>query len=268
MQGTKLILGTTIIITGIAVSILIIGILDNGGNTHVSEASLGSTSANPDIFFQFESNNRDTDSIVLSTSTPADYSEQMRENGNLTDKLANTYAAYLMTNEDSPILPKEIGEAMAKEINKPLSHNLFSIDDILTIENNSQEKKLAYLELLDELLWKHFGKFKNENTHTAIKEMFENDNPSVLEGIMKAAPDYIGDMLTIEAPSEWKEIHLQLVNVWKKKLSLYKAILDYNNDPLRAYLAIQELPSVVYEDAELNRIIRTYHEAIKSSQNG
>jgi len=55
------------------------------------------------------------------------------------------------------------------------------------------------------------------------------------------AENQIDDLLALKVPSQLSAWHLQNLNLWEKKLVVYKAILNLDTDPLKASLAIQQI---------------------------
>jgi hypothetical protein len=142
-----------------------------------------------------------------------------------------------------------------------LSYPQFSEGDIKTSSDISEENQITYIENVDRAIWDNFGELKNENTNTAIREFFENKNPDVLNKLIEVTPNYIDDLLQIEVPLNMKEIHLGMLNVWRKKLTIYKAIINQDSDPAKSYLASQDLPAVLQEDQAVQlTLIQRYEE--------
>ena len=92
---------------------------------------------------------------------------------------------------------------------------------------------------------------------------FQKENPRLLQELVENIPPYVTGMLELHAPRNWEGVHLATINLWQKKLTAYKALLEIENDPLGGYLALQKLPEFVQEDVDLQNImIREYDKLI------
>ena len=75
---------------------------------------------------------------------------------------------------------------------------------------------------------------------------------------MDIAGKEMSDLLALRVPTQLSAWHLQNLNLWEKKLVVYNAILDLNNDPLKATLAIQEINNVGQENEDLQNTLNNY----------
>ena len=189
--------------------------------------------------------------------------EDFTENANFTEALADFYTRQLLGNSVDGSLPseEEVFVEFQKNIPQSLIYSTFKEEDIKVSSDSSEKNQVMYMEAVNEAMWNNFEELQGENTSTAIEKLFEEDDSSIIEKLIEATPNYLDDILQIEAPSAWKEFHLAMLNVWQKKFTVYKAVVDYDSDPSKAYLALQELPDIIQRSQDLQLIlIQRYNE--------
>ena len=81
------------------------------------------------------------------------------------------------------------------------------------------------------------------------------NNTDGLETYAKIATNQIDDLMALETPSLWKSFHLQNLNLWYKKLSVFNAFLNLGNDSLKTILAFQRLPDIMEETVNLQSVL-------------
>ena len=251
-------LGLVILATGIVISILII-IPRDAGKRSLAVSSKKSE-GNPALSFK----SSDNENLELNLPEKEKMREEdFTENTNLTEALADSYVRQLLNNSVDGSLPSEedVFAELQKNLPQSLIYSTFKEEDVKVSSDNSEKNQITYMEAVNEAMWNNFGELQGENTGTAIEKFFKEDNSSIIEKLIKAAPNYLDDLLQIEAPSAWKEFHLAILNVWQKKFTVYKAVVDYDSDPSKAYLALQELPDIIQRSQDLQLIlIQRYNE--------
>jgi len=195
-------------------------------------------------------------SVTSTTST---------ENQNLTDQIGETMASKILgaskdllnykSGEMSPE-QQQINDALANQLK---DQNYFPLDQpiaesVLKITSvNSPSTKKQYLESLQNTIQKCFGEF-NKNAADILKDAFERGDISSakkLSGIYGCSYD---NLINITVPSEWLNIHKDLLVYYENAKIIYEAIGDYQNDPLKAYLALNEIENLI-NSAEQNQTI-------------
>jgi len=251
-------LALVILAAGIIISILIIIPRD----AEKKSLAVSSKKSEGDPALSFKSS--DNENLELNLPEKEKMREEdFTENTNFTEALADSYAKQLFGNNTDGSLPSE--EEMLTEFQRNLPQSLiystFKEKDVRVSSDNSEKNQVTYMEAVNEAMWNNFGEIQGENTSTAIEKLFEEDDSSIIEKLIKATPNYLDDLLQIEAPSAWKEFHLAILNVWQKKFTVYKAVVDYDSDPSKAYLALQELPDIIQRSQDLQLIlIQRYNE--------
>lgn len=187
---------------------------------------------------------------------------------NLTDAVAQNYLSEIL--KRNPEGPKTINEkqtltvpsqtlmenALEGNLIQSLQFTQFKEKDIKISNNNSTKNQLVYLQSLEKINQKNFNSF-NESMEDILDELMLNQNSEPLQKYTDIINKEIIDTLALETPSLWKEFHLQNLNLWQKKLIIFNALLELSDDPLKAYLSLQEIPGVIDENFDLQKVLET-----------
>ena len=145
-------------------------------------------------------------------------------------------------------------EKIQEQIVNGLTFDEFGLEDVRVSKDDSIKAQVAYMKSIDALLNKNFPGFK-QNITDILEEFMQEGNSSSLDYLVAHIPGYIDGLLALETPPLWKVYHLQLLNLWQKKLVAYRAILSVEEDPLKSYIAVQEIPNIINEDVTLQAIL-------------
>lgn len=246
-----------IILCGIIVAV---SISASGPKKSVSALAIGtkdSRSKNPYLEF-----NR------IGSGYPLPTLQKGADNGdlNLTDTLAESYLAeilrknpsgpQLVEGEQKITLPGEqaFGDILDKYAEEIGNSYIFEEKDIKLTNNVSKEAGLAYLQKLNEINEKNFGKF--DKTIVEVLDLWmKRQNSKPLEQYVSLIQPQTQDLLALPVPILWKQFHLQNLNLWQKKLKVYSMLLDLENDPLASVLALGQVSPVIEETLILNKIL-------------
>lgn len=223
---------------GIAIAILSSG---NGGGTNFLTAFLGTNTGTPSNL-NFKLGGISNTTATSSDTTAAD---------NLTDQIAKTYGAQILslnekgmkkTNQDAPItipgdqtLSDIINQGLAQQIPVPT----FDVKDIRIGKTDDKNAVLAYLKALTDAYDRDF-KTTPENFFLSIAGAIQN-NTGALEKSADATSNFITDLLGIAVPPSWEDLHLKMLNIWQRRLTLANTILKSADDPLKAAVALQAI---------------------------
>ena len=208
---------------------------------------------------QFKSGGSNLLGNITENLTPRTKAQE--KTGNLTEALIRSYIQSVAGNDGALPTTDEITSELQDNLSGDLEFTTFSIKDVITTDRNSQSDQIEYIESVGATLYENFKELEGENVITILQTFFENSDPTLINQFIKSIPLYIDDLLEINAPSLWADFHLQMLNVWQKKLVIYQAILDTESDPLKAYIALQELTDVLREDIDIQSIlIQKYQE--------
>lgn len=237
-----------IITVGVVLSVFII--IQKQKNMALEGFSNTANKDNPS--FQFESNEP---SFKVAQNNDLSGPLPVLETDNLTDYLIQLYSQEFFEGGPDTLSSEGLTALLQETTIQPSALSRFSIDDISISTDDSTRNQIIYIETVGLFLYEHFKDFENENILTALKSFFEKNDPSLFEFLISAIPPYINDLLTLNVPPSWKEIHVQMLNLWEEKLITYKAIVDLQEDPLRTILAVQQLPELLERDVEIQVIL-------------
>ena len=250
-------MASIIILAGLVVSVLIVNSQGDKIDERGVSAIITNTNDNPS--FQFESG-------VLkpkTATTPAVLELDKKSSDNLTELLSQTFTENLLVSDQtSPLTEESVAQLLQEEVLQSLNYPLFYIKDIIVSINNSTENQIAYIESVDALLWKHFSKFENKGSITALAAFFQRNDPQLLNYLISATPSYLNDLLELEVPALWQESHIQMLNLWQEKLAIYQAVNNFQTDPLKAYVALQQLPSAIQKEQDIQLVINQFYEEL------
>jgi hypothetical protein len=124
--------------------------------------------------------------------------------------------------------------------------------DLKISTDNSRETKAQYLKIIGDISQKHLGNSEYQRSAEQIIQETEQDclsyrsdsiNLQLNASYKNAAQDYLG----INVPSEWTNIHKQMIAYFKKGSLIYGILGNCSEDPIKGYLAAQELPQFISE---------------------
>lgn len=208
---------------------------------------------------------------LASLSYPGTQQEDNQNNGNLktdnlTELLIQEYEKeFLKLNQNGPqtingktgikpISEESFQNLIEKKVSEDISFEYFSEKDIKISEDNSVEAQGNYLNLFGAIIQKNFGNFKTPITDI-IDRAIEKQKTDDLEKYLNIASNQINDLLALETPSRWKEFHLQNLNLWQKKLTVYTAILNYKDDPLKGVIALKQVENLIDESENIQTVL-------------
>ncbi|MEX1014469.1 MAG: hypothetical protein WDZ80_04895 [Candidatus Paceibacterota bacterium] len=257
MKNKKILKSLVILSIGVLASIFII----NQDSNAVSKTTIESNnSSESSLSFLSNNNNERSDLITSSPNNLTAYENDDEVTNNLTDLLANSFSGNIVSGED----PKSIDiESFIQErgLENYMEEAEFSLNDIIISSDDSKNNHLRYLERIREIAINNFSGFEGEALEM-LQAHIERGDSEKIEKIVSLIPKFIDDMLLVKAPESMKEAHLTVINVWSKKLFIYKSILNMENDPLKAYLAMEHFIKVAEEDVAIQSTLLNYYEEL------
>ena len=201
-------------------------------------------------------------------------SQDSAPENNLTEAFAQSYLQEIFKrnpnglqvsgNEQSLAIPSE--EAFSDLLQNYLESSFvwvrFEIKDIKVSTDNSKASKLKYIESIRSLMQK-----KKENIEgelTALNDFFEKQKTDNLHASLSSIREDIGELLENSVPSSNKFFHLQVLNTWQKQASIYEAVLNLSQDPMKALLALNEITNSTEELRNLSLAIENEYQELKS----
>ncbi len=187
---------------------------------------------------------------------------------NLTDGLIQNYAQNVLqmnngfaqatphaTNTISLPSVNSLSNQIASSLNQSLPSKTYTTRDLTVSADNSTSSQLAYIQALIKLNQKNFQNLQIP-INVILENFFANHDDTQLALYVHAAENQVNDLLALPVPEQLAAWHLENINLWAKKLSAYSAILNTNNDPVMATVALKALPEILNENLTLDALIQ------------
>lgn len=227
---------------------------------------------NRDPFLAYKKSSFSVDSLGTAGS-PSEKNKIGSSNSaeNLTTALANIYLGEMarknpnLAGAKTLTLPNEssLEKLIAEQITQGIQSKVYSKKDIRVSETSSASTERAYMESFAALTQKNF-KSVSGSIDQFLVSLFEKKNPGPLRNYIEAATAEVSDLLALETPESVLDLHLEILNLWEKKISVYGAFLDSEKDPLRGLVALQSIGSIISENESLEKKLRDLVEKINS----
>jgi len=124
-------------------------------------------------------------------------------------------------------------------------------EDLKISNDNSKEAKMNYLFSIQEAFKKYFN---DPSLQPDQDQLMNNVNQDCFGGggsanfkIAEAYNNTANECLNISVPSDWLEVHKEIILSLKKGNLIFKAIAGCIADPMKGYLAVQALPQLAAE---------------------
>lgn len=137
-----------------------------------------------------------------------------------------------------------------KSVEIPLRLSLFTLEDVHTISTSSPESAQRWADSYQDISTKYVGKL---NTHflTAVSQFVSDSNTSSLQDHLAAYRAEVEELLALQVPRSLAGLHLQLLNVWQRRLMIGATLELGKDDSLKIPLALNSLSDLVQEEAKL-----------------
>ena len=188
------------------------------------------------------------DSLVQSFDTSTvPFSEE--EKINFTQYFASIVLGQMIANTKvgNPVSSKENIESSLKVLEKKMPEllNQFEIktnypqkDSIKICKNNSKKEIERYFETFLKLFPPIFKEFDSK---FLLREIFSNDNPKPIEAFVNKLKEKKEEFKNQCVPQGYLEIHQEMVGLLSVIENIFKTFLEWEEDPLKTLVAIQEL---------------------------
>ncbi|NCO15551.1 hypothetical protein COW77_02200 [Candidatus Wolfebacteria bacterium CG18_big_fil_WC_8_21_14_2_50_39_7] len=122
--------------------------------------------------------------------------------------------------------------------------------DLKISTDNSLEAKVQYLKIIGDISRKHLGNSDYQRSAEQIIQEAEQDclsyrsdsiNLRLAASYKNTAQDYLGTSVS----SDWTALHKQMITYFKKGNLIYETLGYCSEDPIKGYLAAQELPQFI-----------------------
>lgn len=196
-------------------------------------------------------------------------------NGNITKMVAQSMflkMRQLDAKGDSPFDGIDPQNALTAEMigdtveNIPGSIFEVKIDtkDIKITKDNTKSAKMKYIEGIDRITQKRFlgaagTKFKPVSSEAFLNnfntDCFEAGTSEKNIELSAAYLEIYNDYKNLTVPYAWMDMHKMILAHFKELSDIYGAFTQCKDDPIRAYVAIDRLPEVVAETADIQKVI-------------
>lgn len=200
-------------------------------------------------------NNSDTDNRFGFSRDTEEFLKSINEKNNSENYTDNLIAKYGMqiaaNNPDGPqndkvVVPShDYFETMiAEELQRGILYPIVSESDIRKGTSDSREALTIYLKKITTIITQANSVVKTTDIQIQAQKTAET--------LKKATQE----LLAVEVPPSWISTHLQLLNFYQKKMTLFEAISALETDPLKGLLALEELKKIQIEELSLTQTLQ------------
>jgi hypothetical protein len=188
------------------------------------------------------------------------------ENNNLTKSLGqNLYQEIQndnLINQGERTLPSDINLVSGNLANKVINDSLSDFKLISTIYDSdikissdvSKEAKNQYLKFIQEINKKNFGNF-NENYLQVIVDTYQKIDSSSATKLADIYKNLGNDYLNLAVPADWVDVHKMMIVYVRNSETIYRAMANYPTDPIKGYLALESIDSLVSSAEKIQTIL-------------
>lgn len=181
---------------------------------------------------------------------------------NVTSEVIKKYGEELFRlNEDkvgqTAVTPSEINtpseeflsEILTKDVvSNTLSIPPFTASDVLVVSSTPERVK-EYADAYQRISSGNFGSELPPYLTAAYEALLES-RPASLRTHVRAASNQVRDLRALQVPEDALPLHLELLNIWNRRVVIGNALLD-QNDPLRRVLALNSLSDAFEKENEV-----------------
>lgn len=192
---------------------------------------------------------------------------------NMTDALIHSYGTAIaeknkngLQRGNKVLLPSSnaLSAAVTNQASQPFPFETLTIRDIYTVPDQASNAERVYFDTITALSIKNFPRI-SFTIFDALDDYWEKGNSKKLEQLTTPIPKHVQSLLAVRPPSALGQFHLDLLNLWQKKLAVYRAMLAVADDPVRAYLAALETTDLTQETQILQEVARERYEKLTQS---
>lgn len=185
--------------------------------------------------------------------------------GNFTENLGEMIFEQIKSSNSIDLASGKIINANDILKNKQLELDFVSDIDIAELkisQDNLIEAKKIYLKTIGEINKNNFGDF-NKMYLEIIVDVFQKLDVSSAKKISGIYKNLADDYLNIAAPKDWIDFHKAIIIYFKNSETVYSAMANYLNDPLKGYLALEVIENVINEGQQAQNILDKHLKEIK-----
>jgi hypothetical protein len=252
------VISAAIIVSGLLLFFIIINLPGAGsGGTTPGNGGVGPET---DSNLQFQVN-QNRNIVANPVPTAGEGSEPNNLTDNLTKDLTQNMMKINSDNYGTSTVRVPSSDSLSEMVNQSLNQNLrfpvFGDKDIRVGGDNSVNKQVEYINGVRKITEENFSGFKT-SVLSAMKNFFDRNDAAALTKYVAIAENQLGDLLSLEVPQQLKTWHLQSVNLWEKKIIVFRAILNMGSDPLKTILAMKEVDGINKETVNLQNVMNDF----------
>lgn len=143
----------------------------------------------------------------------------------------------------------EINEVLKKQLTGLQLISQINDSELKISSDNSKEAKIRHLKTIGEINQKDVGDFKKTYLEVVI-DVFQKLDSSSARRLADIYGKLANDYLAIEVPSDWLDLHKTTIVHFKNSQTVYSAMADYHNDPIKGYLALEIIENIAVDNAK------------------
>lgn len=126
--------------------------------------------------------------------------------------------------------------------------------DLKISQDISKEAKTKYLEAIAEINKRNFAGFDKYYLEIIVDVFQKLDSSSVIQ-LADIYKNLASNYLNLSVPLDWVDIHKTLIIYVKNAEIVYRAMANYPVDPIKGYLALETVDSLVSNAGEIQNIL-------------
>ena len=137
------------------------------------------------------------------------------------------------------------------DFNLPITIN---DSDLKISQDNSKEAKTEYLKSILSITQKNFSGFDKVYLEI-MAENYGEGNPESAGHLAVIYKNMADDYLNLTVPSEWIDLHKDIIIYFKKAEKVYQAMAGYSQDFIKGYLALELIDGLVSRAEQIQEAI-------------
>lgn len=118
----------------------------------------------------------------------------------------------------------------------------------------TEATEMRYLNEVDAVTHRNFDGF-GKTVFDALQAFTDAGDVALFSELAVRAERQAAELAGVEVPASLADTHLDLVNLWRRKLAAYRAIVNGDRDPLGASIAIRAVQEIATEDARIQSVL-------------
>lgn len=188
--------------------------------------------------------------------------------GNLTDAMIQNYAQNILqmnngfvgantTGTNSVSFPSvnNTSQMIAQAISQQLPYKTYTNTDIHITSDNSSSSQMQYINAVTALIRKDLGSFEY-SVQDMISSLVSQNNDGPINQYIGISGRVTGDILALSVPSSISDIALGELDLWSEKNAVFSAIADWNNDPAKAIVGVNQISDLVSKERSVSQLIQ------------